>query len=82
MGPNPTPSVMDQFSQFLQNNSWILLLLVAWTLPWKGIALWKASQLRQKYWFIALLVINTLALLEIFYIFFIARKKEKTATLE
>ena len=67
--------------QFLQNNSWLFLLLILWTIPWKGIALWKAARLSQKYWFIALLIINTLAILEIIYIFVIARKKEKIPTL-
>ncbi|MCF7835580.1 MAG: DUF5652 family protein [Candidatus Marinimicrobia bacterium] len=61
--------------QMLQDNWWMFLALLLWVLPWKGVALWKASRLGQKWWFIALLVFNTLALLEIFYIFFIAKGK-------
>lgn len=61
--------------QFIQENVWLVMLLALWVLPWKGVALWKASRLGQKKWFIAMLVLNTLAILEIFYIFFIARKK-------
>jgi hypothetical protein len=68
---------MDQFVQLLQNNSWVLFLAVLWTLPWKAVALWKAAKLDQKKWFVALLVLNTLAILEIIYIFFVTRKKEK-----
>jgi hypothetical protein len=68
--------------QFLQTNGWIFILAALWTLPWKGIALWKAAKLGQKYWFIALLVVNTLAILEIIYIFCIARKKEKATALQ
>lgn len=49
-------------------------LLLTWVLIWKGLALWKAAGLRQKYWFVAMLVLNTLGLLEIFYIFFVANK--------
>lgn len=52
----------------------IILLISLWTLPWKGLALWKAAQRDDKMWFIILLVVNTLALLEIFYIFFIANR--------
>lgn len=63
--------------QFLQNNAWLLVLLVLWAIPWKGIALWKAARLGQKKWFIVLLVVNTLAILEIIYIFAVAKKKEK-----
>ena len=53
----------------------ILFLILAWTLPWKGVALWKAARNSHKGWFIALLVVNTLALLEIIYIFYFAKKK-------
>lgn len=55
-------------------NPWILLALVVWTIPWKGVALWKAAQLSHKKWFIVLLVMNTLAILDIIYIFFVAKK--------
>ncbi len=54
----------------------LLLLLVVWTLVWKGLALWRAASLRQKPWFIVLLVINTLGILEIIYLFFVAKKYE------
>lgn len=57
----------------------IILLISLWTLPWKGVALWKAARLNDKVWFIALLLIHTLALLEILYIFnFSKRKKDDT----
>lgn len=65
--------------QFLIQNQWIFLLAILWTVPWKGVALWKASRNNHKIWFIALLVINTLAILEIIYIFFFSKKKEKSA---
>jgi len=61
--------------QFLQNNVWVVLLAALWAIPWKGVALWKAARFGQKWWFVALLVINTLAILEIVYIFVVARKK-------
>ncbi len=53
-----------------------LFLIVAWTLPWKAVALWKAARNSRKGWFIALLVLNTLAILEIVYIFYFAKKKK------
>ncbi len=62
--------------QFLMQNQWLLYLAVLWTLPWKGVALWRASRNSHKKWFIVLLVINTLAILEIVYIFFFSKKKE------
>ncbi|HEY0220891.1 MAG TPA: DUF5652 family protein [Candidatus Paceibacterota bacterium] len=53
--------------------AWIVLA-VLWTLPWKGVAMWKAARLSHKKWFIILFLANTLGILEIFYIFFIAKK--------
>jgi methionyl-tRNA synthetase len=58
--------------QLLQN-TWVLLALVLWTLPWKGVALWRAAHNDDKKWFIALLVVNTLGLLEIAYIFYFGK---------
>lgn len=54
-----------------------LLLIAIWTLPWKGVALWRAARNRHLKWFIAMLVLNTLALVEIVYIFFFSKPKEK-----
>ena len=51
-----------------------LLLVVIWVLPWKGMALWKAARSGHKIWFIVLLVVNTLAILEIVYIFIVSKK--------
>lgn len=36
----------------------------------KGFSLWYAARGGQKYWFIALLIVNTLGLLEIVYLLF------------
>lgn len=47
---------------------------IIWSIPWKGVALWKAARLSHKKWFIALLILNTFAILEIIYIFFVAKK--------
>ncbi len=58
---------------FLEQNTWIFLLLALWILPWKGYALWSAARLSHKWWFIILLVINTLAILDIIYIFAVAK---------
>ena len=60
----------------LLNSNWLYLVLI-WVLPWKGVALWKAAKNSQKKWFIALLIVNTLALLEIVYIFYFSSKREK-----
>ena len=45
-----------------------------------GIALWKAAINNHKKWFIMLLVINSLAILEILYIFVFSKKKQSIST--
>jgi hypothetical protein len=41
---------------------------------WKGLALWRASQYKQKYWFVAILVLNTIGILEIVYLTWFVKK--------
>ena len=62
--------------EFILQNSWVLLLIALWTLPWKGVALWKSSRNKQKAWFVVMLILNTLAILEIAYIFYFSKKKK------
>lgn len=59
---------------FSDTGSLWLLALMFWVLPWKGVALWHASQRKEKVWFVLLLVLNTFAILDIFYIVYIAKK--------
>jgi methionyl-tRNA synthetase len=62
--PYPAPFVPGLLLALLP----ILLLVVLWTIILKGFALWHAARNSQKWWFIALLVINTLGILEIVYL--------------
>jgi hypothetical protein len=55
----------------------ILLLIVLWTIPWKGVALWKAARNGSKIWFMAILLLNTVAVLEILYIFVFSSKNRE-----
>ena len=48
---------------------WLLAIAIIWTAVWKGLALWKAARKNSPVWFILLLVINTLGIFEILYIF-------------
>ncbi len=63
---------------------WPLLSIVplmAWIVVWKGWALWLAARRGETLWFVVLLVFNTVGLLEIFYIFAIAKRSEKVEEL-
>jgi predicted membrane protein len=70
-------------SGLLEMNPWLLAVLLIWTLFWTGTAMWKAAKKNSPFWFIALLIINTLGLLEILYLFvfselnFVKKKSSK-----
>lgn len=51
-----------------------VLLVVLWTLPWKGWAMWKAAKNNHKWWFITILIVNTLGILDILYVFVFSKK--------
>ncbi len=72
--------IFDAFEQFLtqfasklgvsvSTAETLLVIAILWTIPWKGISLWRASKRNEKWWFVALLLVNTLAILEILYLF-------------
>lgn len=52
----------------------LFVVVMLWTVVWKGLALWRAARNSHKRWFIALLIVNTLGILEIIYIFVIDKK--------
>ncbi len=52
-----------------------LLLVVLWSIFWKGLALWHSAQRGQSLWFIIMLVVNTAGILEIIYLFAVAKVK-------
>ena len=69
---------MNQYNVLFANSGLglgLLLPILIWSLFWKGCALWIASKNNQKGWFLAILVLNTVGILEIIYIFYVAKKK-------
>ncbi|MCX6706030.1 MAG: DUF5652 family protein [Candidatus Woesebacteria bacterium] len=66
---------------YFQNPRFLFWLtpLVIWDLFWRGKALWKASKNNQSYWFIALLIVNSIGILPLIYLAFFS-KKSKNAT--
>lgn len=53
----------------------LILLVVLWSIFWKGLALWHAARRGQYWWFLIMLVVNTAGILEIIYLFFLAKLK-------
>jgi hypothetical protein len=55
---------------------YVLAAAFLWSFPWKAWALWLAARRGDLWWFLALLFLNTLAILDIIYIFVVARQKD------
>ncbi|HEX9153786.1 MAG TPA: DUF5652 family protein [Candidatus Saccharimonadales bacterium] len=59
------------------NNNWLwFTVLILWSLAWKGMALWRSAQKKDKAWFVALLIINTAGLLDMFYLFVFSKRNQ------
>ena len=57
------------------NQYWYVVLVVAvWELYWKAQALWRAANRGDKPWFGALLIINSIGILPIAYLYFFGKK--------
>lgn len=56
-----------------------LLPAAIWSATLKGFALWRASRRKQLWWFIALLVINTLGIFEAIYLIATQKRKKPAA---
>jgi hypothetical protein len=54
----------------------VVVLLVIWIFSWKIYAVWLAVKNNQKKWFITLLLLNTLSLLEMYYVFKVLKKSK------
>lgn len=69
---------MNAITHFLSSPSaaYLIIALVIWSLIWKGVALWFAARNYQKGWYIAILILNTLGILEIIYLAFFRRDKQ------
>ncbi|KKS53816.1 MAG: hypothetical protein UV19_C0004G0033 [Parcubacteria group bacterium GW2011_GWA2_42_28] len=76
MNPNDYP--IFQNAVFLP----FFLIAVIWSAIWKAIALWKSARNNHLAWYIVLMIFNTLGILEIIYIYAIAKKSAVKASPE
>ncbi len=58
------------------NNSLLMFSGIIWSLAWKGVALWRCARRNDLWWFIAIMIINTLGILEIIYIVFFSERAQ------
>ncbi len=60
--------------EWIDQHLWLILLVAAWELFWKAWALWRSARAGSKPWFIVLLLVNTLGILQIAYIFIFSKQ--------
>lgn len=53
----------------------LVVVLVLWSIVWKGLGLWHAAKRGETWWFVALLLLNTAGILEIVYLLVFAKMK-------
>jgi hypothetical protein len=61
----------------IQNLTFLIVVASLWDVFWKGWALWRSAQRGQKWWFVALLIVNSMGILPIIYLVFFSKKKKK-----
>jgi hypothetical protein len=55
-----------------------IIIFTIWTILWKVYSVWTAAKNGHKRWFIALLLLNTIGILDMIYIFKVVKKDVKT----
>ena len=65
--------------QFLTSSYFVVLIVIIsiWEMVWKGLGCWKAGNKKDKYWFIAIFVLNTAGILPIIYLYLKRKNKGK-----
>ena len=66
---------IENLQELANSHPYLLALALIWMMIWKGLGLWRAAERGEKGWFIAILIVNTLGLLEIIYLFFVAKPR-------
>jgi len=67
-------TLLQNLDTLLEQPRFLIPILI-WSVIWKGISLWKCGRNNQIRWFVALLVINTVGILEIIYVVWFQRDR-------
>jgi hypothetical protein len=57
-----------------------LIIVLVWSIYWKGRALWTSARGTHMVWFIVFLLVNTVGILEILYIYVFNKDKTQAAS--
>jgi len=64
-----------QLISLLQNP--LVFILLIWDIVWKSIGMWKSARHNQLFWFIAIVIFNTVGILPIVYILYYQKNKRE-----
>lgn len=70
-------SNFDSFSNLSGGMAILFVILIVWSLIWKGLALWRSARRTDTVWFVLFMFLNTAGILEIIYYFLIAKTDKK-----
>ena len=60
---------------WIQSHELLFCLFVLWSLFWTGLALWHSAKRGQFFWFLVFLVVHSLGIIEIIYLFGVLKLK-------
>jgi hypothetical protein len=67
---------LESVQTLVKDHPGLVLAIVIWTMIWKCLALWKASQRREMTWFVVIFIINTFGILDIIYYYFVGKNDD------
>jgi hypothetical protein len=75
MGPGEFGGIAPMFGIGAAVFGTLVVIALIWSIAWKGFALWYAARSGERYWFVALMVVNTFGILEILYLFVFRKER-------
>lgn len=67
---------LQSIQALIEQHPAFFLMLTVWSIIWKGLALWKASQRNERNWFMVILILNTFGILDLIYYYFVGRNSD------
>lgn len=61
---------------FFGGFGFLVVIVTLWDLVWKGLGMWRAAQRNEPIWFVAILLLNTLGILPILYLYVFSQPVE------
>ncbi len=65
----------QEFHSMLVTLHPVFIGLLLWSLVWKGLALWHSARRKEPVWFVIFMFVHTVGILEIIYLFGVAKLK-------